>query len=89
MVFTSIKVREEDKRVFDRLRHEFALQAGEDLSQHELFHRIIQHAMENKPSVLGGPRRTRPGSWTKFQFDLGAPTDAVHDVDRVVYGLDE
>jgi hypothetical protein len=86
VAFTSIKVKEEDKRQFDRLLHELALATGEDLAQHELFHRILQHALASKEGVVAAPRR--PGSWSRYQFDLPAPTDAARDLDRTVYGLD-
>lgn len=86
MAFTSIKVREEDKRAFDRLLHELALHTGSSPAQHEVFHRILEHALASKDDLLGRPRS--PRSWERFQFDLEEPTDAASDVDRVVYGLD-
>lgn len=86
MAFTSIKVREEDKRQFDRLLHELALRTGEDLAHHELFHRILEHALASKRSL--GPPMKRPGAWSRFQFDLAEPTDAAAELDRTVYGLE-
>jgi hypothetical protein len=82
--YTSIKIRDDDKRAFDRLRHEIALQAGDEMAQHELFHRILEHALAHKERIGARPRPGR--SWRKHQFDLGAPTDAASDLDRVVYG---
>ncbi|MCA1813262.1 MAG: hypothetical protein LC624_04840 [Halobacteriales archaeon] len=87
MAFASIKVREEDKRQFDRLLHEVALRTGENIAQHELFHRILENALVAKERmVAAGEARTR--SWARFQFDLPEPTDAASDLDRAVYGLD-
>lgn len=86
MAFASIKVRDEDKREFDRLLHEFALRTGEGISQHELFHRIVEHALRAKDELMAGPSPPRR-SWAAFQFELDEPTDAASDVDRVVYGL--
>lgn len=85
MDFTSIKVKMEDKRNFDRLRHEFALHLGHDLPQHELFHRILEQALRSKHQVV---RRGSAGDWSKLQFDLPEPTDATRELDRTVYGLD-
>lgn len=39
---TSIKVRGEDKRDFDRLQSEFTLRFGKKITQQELFSRIIE-----------------------------------------------
>ncbi|MHB8585420.1 MAG: hypothetical protein ACYDDF_06235 [Thermoplasmatota archaeon] len=87
-MFKAIKVRGDDKHDFDRLLHERSLQQGANISQHELFHRMMQHAVENKerraPEVENRTRR----SWKRFQFDLGHPTHAAAEIDRVVYGLD-
>jgi len=38
---TSIKVREEDKKEFDRLQSELTLRLGEEITPQELFSRII------------------------------------------------
>ncbi|MGQ0534618.1 MAG: hypothetical protein ACT4PT_00920 [Methanobacteriota archaeon] len=87
MAFASIKVRTDDKEAFDRLLHEVALRSGEGVSQHELFHRILENALASKEAL--GPRRRRAKrSWASVAFDLPAPTDAASDLDRVVYGLD-
>jgi hypothetical protein len=87
MAFTSIKVDTEDKRAFDRLRHEVALQSGQELTQHELFHRIVQKALAAKRDLVA-PRPSRGAApWRKHQFDLGVPTDVVKELDRAVYGL--
>lgn len=88
MAFKSIKVRDEDKQAFDRLLHEAALRTDENLAQHELFHRILEHALASKDEVFRRGRRMDGRSWAKFQFDLDEPTDAAREVDRVVYGLD-
>ncbi len=88
MAFTSIKVRKEDKQAFDRLLHEAALRTDERLAQHELFHRILEHALASKEEVFTTGQRADGRSWATFQFDLDAPTDAAREVDRVVYGLD-
>ena len=88
MAFTSIKVRDDDKQDFDRLRHEVALHGGQDLPQHELFHRILEIALSSKQEWMQQSRTKPSQSWSRFQFDLEEPTDATHDLDRVVYGLD-
>lgn len=88
MAFASIKVREEDKREFDRLLHEVALRTGSAPSQHELFYRILEHALASKKSLLGRNIGETGRSWAKFQFELSKPTDAASDLDRVVYGLE-
>lgn len=88
VAFTSIKVRETDKKEFDRLLHEAALRTGSDISQHELFHRILEHALSSKDDLLAAAARATKGSWARFQIDLPEPTDAANDIDRVVYGLD-
>lgn len=89
MGFTSIKVRKEDKEAFDRLLHEFALRTDENLSQHELFHRILEHALARKENVFERDTWKGGRSWSTFQFDLEEPTDAAREVDEVVYGLDD
>lgn len=85
MAFTSLKVRDTDKKEFDRLRHEVALRGGEDLSQHELFHRILELALASKTSWIG-PSSGKRRSWSAFQFDLPQETDAASELDDVVYG---
>lgn len=87
VAFTSIKVREEDKREFDRLLHEIALRTNEGVSQHELFHRILEHALASKENVLAREAKAGQRSWARYQFDLPEATDASSDLDRVVYGL--
>lgn len=84
--FTSIKVRDHDKKAFDRLRHEYALQTGEDLAQHELFHRILDHALEGKKELMRRRTKKRGTQWSKYQFTLKQPTDAASELDEVVYG---
>ena len=83
VAFTSIKVRAEDKRAFDRLLHELALRTGEDLAQHELFHRIVERALAAKEEIAGSVAARR--SFASFQFDLGEETDAAAELDDVVY----
>lgn len=85
MTFTSIKVRAEDKREFDRLLHEIALRTGEDLAQHELFHRIVERALAGKDEIAGSVAARR--TFGQYQFDLGEETDAAEDLDDVVYGV--
>lgn len=88
MPFTSLKVEAADKRAFDRLRHEVALHTGEELAQHELFHRIVQQALLQKGALLRAHRPAPAARWTRHQIDLGVATDVVQDLDRTVYGLD-
>lgn len=85
MAFTSIRVREEDKKAFDRLRHEYALLTGSEPSDHELFHRILVHALASKPSIMP-PVPAGRRSWGRYQFDLGDETDAANGLDIQLYG---
>ncbi|MCK4734440.1 MAG: hypothetical protein KAT65_18435 [Methanophagales archaeon] len=45
---TSIKVREEDKKEFDRLQSEITLRFGRKITQQELFSRIIELVEDSK-----------------------------------------
>lgn len=87
MAFSTIKVRTEDKKDFDRLLHELALRTGETVTHHELFHRILEQALASTGRLVAAGPKAGHRSWKKYQFDLGDPTDAARDVDRTVYGL--
>ena len=49
---TSIKVREEDKKEFGRLQSELTLRFGREITQQELFSRIIELVEDLKESLL-------------------------------------
>lgn len=87
MAYTSLKVRAEDKRTLDRLMHEYALQTGEEVSQHEFVRRLLAFAQASKKEFMrNGKRRKR--DHRQFFLSLPLASAAAHDIDRVVYELD-
>ena len=53
----SVKLRRDDKVVFDQLKSWWSLQAGRELSQPEAFTRLLAAALESEETRLPVPRR--------------------------------
>jgi len=86
---TSIQVRGDDKKEFDRLQSELTLRLRKKITQQELFSRIIELVGESKESLLNvcilplteeEIERIR-----KLQTDWGVVTSE-EEIDEMLYG---
>ena len=87
---TTIRVREIDKRKFDRLHHEYMALHGEKINQQELFSMIIDYVERLKDDFLRvkvsklGEKEIK--KFKKLQKDWGVETRE-EEIDSVVYRL--
>lgn len=89
-MMTTIKVRDLDKRRFDRLQHEYIAVSGEKITQQELFSRILDYIEESKDkflkvkiSKLSDDEIKR---FRKLQEDWGVETEE-EEIDSIVYDI--
>lgn len=87
---TTVRVREEDKEVLDRLQARITLATGQRPSLEEVVHRIVALAevheeeilIDDEPPTLSEEDKRRVLDAT---FDLGYPTRE-EDIDEELYG---
>jgi len=88
MMSTSIKVRGEDKKDFDRLQSELTLRFGKKITQQELFSRIIELVEDAKEIFITGvylPLSEREiEEIRKLQSDWGIVTSE-EEIDEILY----
>ncbi len=85
---TTIKVRDSDKRRFDKLQHEYIALHGEKINQQELFSMIIEYVEKLKDDFL----RVRISSlseeeikkFRQLQKDWGVETRE-EEIDLILY----
>ncbi len=85
---TTIKVRDVDKRKFDRLQHEYMALHGEKINQQELFSMIIDYIERLKDDFLkvkvSRLSEEEVKKFRKLQQDWGIETKE-EEIDSVVY----
>ena len=88
MMSTSIKVRGEDKKDFDRLQSEFTLRFGKKITQQELFSRIIELVEDAKEIFIKGVylplSEGEIEEIRKLQSDWGIVTSE-EEIDEILY----
>jgi len=87
---TTIKVRDADKRKFDRLQHEYIALHGEKINQQELFSKIIEYIEKLKNDFLKVKVSTLSEEEIKkfreLQQDWGVKTEE-KEIDSIVYNV--
>jgi len=85
---TSIKVRGEDKKDFDRLQSELTLRFGKKITQQELFSRIIELEGDAKEGFIKGVylplSEGEIEEIRKLQSDWGIVTSE-EEIDEILY----
>ncbi len=85
---TSIKVRGEDKKDFDRLQSELTLRFGKKITQQELFSRIIELVEDSKEVFIKGVylplSEGEIEDFRKIQSDWGIVTSE-EEIDEILY----
>nr|QNO52914.1 hypothetical protein PANBHIFL_00029 [Methanosarcinales archaeon ANME-1 ERB6] len=85
---TSIKVRGEDKKDFDRLQSELTLRFGKKITQQELFSRIIELVGDAKEIFIKGVylplSEGEIEDFRKLQSDWGIVTSE-EEIDEILY----
>lgn len=85
---TSIKVRGEDKKDFDRLQSELTLRFGKKITQQELFSRIIELVGDAKEIFIKGVylplSEGEIEEIRKLQSDWGIVTSE-EEIDEILY----
>jgi hypothetical protein len=88
MMSTSIKVRGEDKKDFDRLQSELTLRFGKKITQQELFSRIIELVGDAKEIFITGVylplSEGEIEDFRKLQSDWGIVTSE-EEIDEILY----
>ncbi len=88
MMSTSIKVRGEDKKDFDRLQSELTLRFGKKITQQELFSRIIELVGDAKEIFIKGVylplSEGEIEEIRKLQSDWGIVTSE-EEIDEILY----
>ena len=88
MMSTSIKVRGEDKKDFDRLQSELTLRFGKKITQQELFSRIIELVEDSKEVFIKGVylplSEGEIEDFRKIQSDWGIVTSE-EEIDEILY----
>ena len=88
---TSIKVRGEDKKDFDRLQSELTLRFGKKITQQELFSRIIELVGDAKEIFIKGVylplSEGEIEEIRKLQSDWGIVTSE-EEIDEILYEKD-
>ena len=88
MMSTSIKVRGEDKKDFDRLQSELTLRFGKKITQQELFSRIIELVGDAKEIFIKGVylplSEGEIEDFRKLQSDWGIVTSE-EEIDEILY----
>ena len=88
MMSTSIKVRGEDKKDFDRLQSELTLRFGKKITQQELFSRIIELVEDAKEVFITGVylplSEGEIEDFRKLQSDWGIVTSE-EEIDEILY----
>lgn len=87
---TTVRIREEDKQVLDRLQARITLETGERPSLEEVLHRVVELAEEQEDELLSDdepPRLTEEEKQHVLDttFDLGYATRE-EDIDETLYG---
>jgi len=87
---TTIKVREPDKRRFDRLQHEYIAVSGEKITQQELFSKILDYIEESKDKFLkvkiSKLSDDEIKKFRRLQEDWGIETKE-EEIDSIVYDI--
>ncbi len=87
---TTIKVREPDKRRFDKLQHEYIAVSGEKITQQELFSKILDYIEQTKDEFFKVKiSKLSDDEIRKFrmlQEDWGVETKE-EEIDSVVYDI--
>ena len=88
----NIKVRKEDKQIFDMLQAELTFKTGKKITQQELFSNIINFTRYKKNSFFGRIRKL-PLSEKEIEklkglrSDWGIVTDET-EIDMIIYGAE-
>jgi hypothetical protein len=88
----NIKVRKEDKQIFDMLQAELTFKTGKKITQQELFSNIINFTRYKKNSFFGSIRKL-PLSEKEIEklkglrSDWGIVTDET-EIDMIIYGAE-
>ena len=89
-MMTTIKVREPDKRRFDRLQHEYIAVSGEKITQQELFSRILDYIEKSKEEFfkvkISRLSEEEVKKFRKLQEDWGVETRE-EEIDSIVYDI--
>jgi len=86
---TTIKVRDPDKRRFDRLQHEYIAESGEKITQQELFLRLLDYVEARKKDFLMKKSAIGEEEIRKFrelQEDWGVETSE-DEINSVLYDI--
>ncbi len=87
---TTIKVREPDKRRFDKLQHEYIVVSGEKITQQELFSKILDYIEESKDKFLkvkiSKLSDDEIKKFRRLQEDWGIETKE-EEIDSIVYDI--
>jgi len=87
---TTIKVREPDKRRFDKLQHEYIVVSGEKITQQELFSKILDYIEESKDKFfkvkISKLSDDEIKKFRRLQEDWGIETKE-EEIDSIVYDI--
>ena len=87
---TTIKVRDLDKKRFDRLQHEYIAVSGEKITQQELFSKILDYIEESKDEFfkvkISKLSDDEIKKFRRLQEDWGIETKE-EEIDSIVYDI--
>ena len=87
---TTIKIREVDKRRFDKLQHEYIVLYGKKISQQELFSMILDYVERNKEDFFkirfSKLSEEDIKKYRELQEDWGVETRE-EEIDSIIYDI--